>query len=302
MSASSSFLLQLVMHIIHLSAVFIEIKDPETPWVDFECFRLIEKTERRKQDAAHCYQNPLPDGMNDALSVSFEYLGNRADIQNLRRTSKRFTTIYDQYRIRQDARFHHFGLLFQNNSQRIKYRSLEGLLKSIPIYPDIYVSGYDIGRLYNLHQRSRRHVFRGLSTQWNTPFLSILLWNDLDWMMEPILLICFFGEKDMKNVVFRRDIRDGEDLASSNVVPEFGVNELNELLRRKRIRFANEENLEGLWGDRLWTMNRPFCNSYWEFRWFTPSNLRCLACICAVSFIIAIFSSIYWLTGLSTGF
>ena len=160
-------LLMLVAQSISVLSVLID--PPESSMLS-DTSRLITSTDsKHASEFVSISELNTPCGLlqypiDDCLGLSLEYLGNGTDILNFRRTSNHFDRIYDQYRIHQNTRFRDFGMLFQNASQQNKYRSIDDVLHSIPLIPDVYIASTesDLKGLYNLHYRSRTNVLRGL--------------------------------------------------------------------------------------------------------------------------------------------
>lgn len=214
--------------------------------------------------------------IDDCLGTSLEYLGNKTYLRNFRTTSKRFNQIYAQYKIRQNAKFRDFKIMFQNRSQQNKYHSLNEMLNSIPLIPDLYVgfrNKSDLRSLFELHRRSNVHELRGLSAPRNNAFLSVMLWDDLDRSDDPILLVSYVAKGIMKFVVRKRS-----RLALHPT--DFGVSQLNELLFRKQIRF-----LDGPLSGTLWTLGRQRCGSQLRCKFCGNAVRRITKCYICVSLV-----------------
>lgn len=258
--------LMLTTQSISVPFTLLDIDDPpESPLTESEESRLISSAESMHATQSspvseccgisatpRCLQHPI----GDCLGLSLEYFGNKTDIQNFRRTSRHFDRIHDQYRIHQDARFENFGMLFQNDSQQIEFRSIEHLLQSIPLIPDVYVGSNepDFEGLFALHHRSGRDVLRGLAAKWEHPFISVLLWNDMNWGDDPILMVSIFAVDSMKVAVLRPNVGPNRTILAYNQ-PNFGVVRLNDLLSRKHIRFAHSNT-----PTTLWTIGKRCCS------------------------------------------
>lgn len=280
----------------------------EIPVADSENSRLLETTDlahASRSSSIRSQHAPCESShylIDDCLAASLEYFGNNTDIQNFRTTSKRFNRIHEQFRMHQDARFSNIGLLFQNGSSQNKYRSIDQLLHSIPLIPNIYVGSSiesDIRALFDLHRRSGKYVLRGLAArrshhtirhEWNHPFISLLLWNDEDWGIESILLMCVFTGNVMKVAIFKQDIGINRSILVFHPA-FFGPRELNELLRRKRIRFPHT----GTHGS-LWTIGHRCCSVYIQKQLFgkSPSVRRymvmgigasCISCLSCILYL-----------------
>ena len=245
---------------------------------EYQCFELHENA-----DIANSPRSPAVDTLiEDCLGASLEYLGNGTDIQHFRRTCTLFNRIYDQYKVRQNEKFRNFRLLFERTSGRNKYRTLEEFLNSVPMAPDVYVDfgirvqnvsthsghpfSFDVSRLMALHLRSRKNVVRGLSAIKKLPFLSILLWNDMDWGMDPILLVNLCYNATIFAMICR-----------STTVIDFPANistvELKELLYRQQIRFQDDTQ-ERI----LWTIGKRCCSAHLRYELWERSYCLCKHC------------------------
>ena len=164
---------------------------------------------------------------DDCLGASLEFIRNGTDLLNFRRTCMRFNRIYRQYKVRQNARFHNFEMMFQipNDTQRTKcewQHCLHDVLYSVitaPMVSDVLVDfstleqnrtnftyPADIRSLMALHRRTRTNVLRGLYAvgKDKNAFLSILLWNDRNWEMDPLLLVTWCQNKTLSSAVCQR--------------------------------------------------------------------------------------------------
>ena len=232
--------------------------------------------------------------INDNLAESLEYLGNGTDLQNFRKTCMHFNRIYDQYKARQNAKFRGFELLFRDDAQRNQYRSLDDLLDSVPMIPDVYVKFWttellrwhrrrgrrnfaypsDILRLVDLHRRSKRHALRGIGSK--VGFLSMLLWKDMDWGEHPILLITWVRRGTLYTATCQG--------SSLPFVGNYSVNGFNELLRQKQVRLRDATDEEA-----LWTVGKRCCSAHSRFEFGRRRGVRCfLRVICPVYLGIAI--------------
>ena len=232
--------------------------------------------------------------IDDNLAESLEYLGNGTDLQNFRKTCMHFNRIYDRYKVRQNAKFRGFELLFRDDARRNQYRSLDDLLDSVPMIPDVYVKFWtneglrwhrrhgrrnftipsDILRLIDLHRRSKRHVLRGLSSK--VGFLSMLLWKDVDWGEHPILLITRVREGTLYTATCQ-----GSKIPS---VSKYSAKGLNELLRQKQVRLRGATDEE-----ELWTVGKRRCSAHSRYAFCRRRGVRCFVrVICPVYLGIAI--------------
>lgn len=116
-------------------------------------------------------------------------------------------------------------------------------MQSIPLIPDVYAqfkNPVDVQHLFDLHCRTKKYVIRGLAAPRNFPFLSVLLFDDVQHERPPILMAIYFVK--------------GTINVHPSLAPHFGVEELNMLLRLKQIRFS-----EGPLSETLWTLGRNRC-------------------------------------------
>ena len=236
----------------------IDICDPqESPINESEESRLLvtpHQTDSRRGSwcSAIGEQDTMSESqqyqIGDCLGASLEYFGNKTDIQSFRKTSRCFDSIHRQYQIRQNARFRNFRVLFQNDSQQNKYQSIDHLLHSIPLVPDVYLGSNksDFQGLFHLHRRFGQEILRGLVTRRNHPFISVLLWNDEDWRQDPMVLICLFPNGFMRAALFTQNGTLNRTILVCHK-PSFGAAELNELLCRRYIHFADDSKQTALW-------------------------------------------------------
>ena len=243
--------------------------------------------------------SPAKDLSDDCLESSLEYLGNGTDLQNFRRACRHFNRIYNQYKVRQNANFQCFDMLFANTSPQNIYRSLDKLLNSVPMIPDVYVEFWDdeqyrhnfsysldFHALITLQSRSKHYILRGLSTTKKNAFLSILLFNDVDWNMDPMLLAIWFDNKTMLTAA-----------CQNNAIPyhptNFSVTELNMLLHRKRVRLFGSISYE-THPNALWTIGKRRCSAHVRYAFCGTTRLRRAWCtiqiFCCLSFGIVSFA------------
>ena len=173
--------------------------------------------------------------------------------------------------------FRNLKLMFGNDVQQNGYDSYEDLLQKVPLdssgHVDVRFNSEDVDRdmdhLMASHLEFEADVIRGLTVESSLPFLSLKLerdqyagqcsrWcrNSADPLRDawkygkPVLLICVFESDDVANVMFVGKTRNALSMTSLN---DFGVDDLNRLLRRKWIVFPDYEPVA------LWALNRGYC-------------------------------------------
>ena len=281
--------------------------DPERgEQVDEECpVSAHSETERLIDCDSRCstwrsispYESAVPsmeieDPIHDCLGLSLEYLGSGSDLESFRMTSKEFNKIHAQYQRHRDTIFNNFGVLFEEDSQQNKYRSVEDMKQRVPLIPDVYVDFGDesnIKHLVAIHCRSNKHILRGLTANSNDPFLSVLLWNDMDhFQMVPILMVCTFTVDRLDNVtVFGREMEGNRSLITFHPA-DFGVMDFNKLLVSKSVEFTNAADASALrqlsrWDIMTpWTIGRRRCSNHCGLQW----RMSCLNSKCRPCFLV----------------
>ena len=198
---------------------------------------------------------------NDCLLIALECMDNRTDLQNFRFTSKQFNYIYGQYKVRQNIKFSKFRSLFNQSN----HRCLEDLVQSIPMMTGIFAvldvnsSECYVATLFHVHLQSKRNMVRGLTVGQHEPFLSILLWDDIDWNRFPIILICAFDGNDVRITL---NLKSGFEKVVTFHPLNFGFEDLNLLLQNKRtsLRPFPAEGLPAT----IWTFERRWYCTYFS--------------------------------------
>ena len=239
-----------------------------------------ECTDFPREDGHGIMIEKTKDPFDDCWAASLEFLGNAKDFEHFRRTTKRFDRIHDEYRKRKVTKFLDFQVLFQNDSHQGKYRDVADLIRRVPLIPDVFARFDDlsnIGNFKRLHRRSKKYILRGLTAGSHDPFLSVLLWNDLDVDEITILLVLTVPSNHEPNVRVYGQSRRGTGPMVFNP-RDFGVVEFNDLLYRKIMYFSVLEDqaiLEELscYRDPLWSIGRRRCGFY---VWFKCARYPCM--------------------------
>ena len=264
----TSLLLSLVLlSLLLLPSTCLHNKHPSFPVAPRQCFEshdLSDSTTASPSDDQDAQLKVSIHCIVDCLGVSLEYFGNRTALLNFRRTCMLFNDLYIQYKLRQNTRFRCFEALYDNKSQGDKCQSFDDLLYSIPMVPGVYVEFWasdqyednftyspDVCRLIALHHRSRTNILRGLSVLTNNAFLSLLIWNDVYWQINPILLLIWFQNATL----LMTTVCEGNETPYE---PEnLGAIELSRLLHGERIPFRALHAETSFWtiGRRRWSVH-----------------------------------------------
>ena len=226
---------------------------PKRQWYLFSLFALVHYTSGTdstehivlNMNAEESTDNPLshvqstrksilPD---DCLSICLEYLYKESDLESIRRTSKQYNKMYQQYKAQQSMKFDILRSIIPDDSHRSKYRRIEYLLQNAPLIPGVYVDFQSNHSIAGLHDTELNTV-RGLSLQSNLPFLSLRLRdeNDREWN-GAALLICHFGSDGLAkvNIHWRTwSYLKYQHHKSADQVQHFSLVDLNRVLHGKK--------------------------------------------------------------------
>lgn len=196
---------------------------------------------------------------DDCLVAALEFLDDRADLQSFRGSSKQFNHVYGRHKVRQSLKFRNFRSYYNQSKSLL----LDDMLQSIPmisgLYADLDVDSLesDVGTLFDVHLRSRKSMIRGLTAAHNKPFLSLLLWDEMDWDSDPIVLICILIENGLRVSVNIKETRGARTGIVAYDDSNFGVADLELLLQTKRLRISMALGGSVL-PHTMWSLERPW--------------------------------------------
>ena len=182
------------------------------------------------------------------------------------------------------VKFRNFCTIFNQSNHRF----VGDLIQSAPMLSGIYAVldndslQSDVGTLFDVHIRTKRSLVRGLTVGQRDPFLSILLWDVVDWDRNAMVLICVLAQNRLWITLNVKESRRRRSHIVAFYQSNFGAEELGNLLVNKRTSFPASEL-----PNTVWTLERRWYGAY--FSSFREMKM----CILSVCCVLLVYTSLW---------